>query len=99
MSELRKRQGLPPSITRLCSVTGKPDIVCSLRNLSNLGAQLSFPKPTILPRIFSLKFDGVEQRVTVMWQSGRLAGVRFQTPIKGINALRKSESGPGRENS
>ena len=54
-------------------VTGKPDIACTLRNLSDLGAQLNFPNPTILPRVFQLKFDGTEQRVTVMWQSGRLS--------------------------
>jgi hypothetical protein len=68
---------------------GRPDMMCVIQNLSNTGAMLNFPNPTILPRVFSMKFDGVELRATVMWQSGRLAGVRFQTPLKGIGAQEK----------
>jgi len=73
----------------LIVATGRPDILCVIRNLSNSGAQLSFANPTILPRAFQLKFDGFSQRVTVVWQSGRVAGVRFQTALRGIGAQQK----------
>ena len=67
-------------------IQGRPDLTCSLRNISNTGALLSFPNPVILPRSFEIKFDGQQLRVTVVWQSGRLAGVKFQTPLRGVAA-------------
>ena len=89
MPELRQAPRISAKQQGIVHINGKPDITCSVRNLSNLGAQLSFPNPTILPRTFQLRFDGTEQRVTVIWQSGRLAGVRFQSPLKGVGAQKK----------
>ena len=78
----------------MISIPGRPDIDCSIRDVSNLGRAAELLEPDILPRMFQLKFDGIEQRVTVMWQSGRLAGVRFQSPLKGIGGPQKKRLWP-----
>ena len=36
-----------------------------------------------------LQFDKHDQRVTVVWQAGRLAGVKFQTPIGRLTAPKR----------
>jgi hypothetical protein len=63
-------------------VGGRTDIECQIKDLSSTGAKISFSNPTFLPKVFTLKFDGEEHRVTVKWQRGLQAGVRFQTPIR-----------------
>ena len=73
-------------------ISGRAEIDCQIRDLSAHGARLSFLNPTILPRQFQLQFDGHDRRVTVIWQAGRLAGVKFQTPIKQAG-LAKKKSG------
>jgi len=70
-------------------VSGRAEIPCTIRDLSSLGARLGFMNPTILPRSFRLLFDGEDQRVTVMWQAGVLAGVRFHTAIGRLPAPKK----------
>ena len=94
MPELRKAPRVAGKHHGVVSIPGRPDIACSIRDVSNLGARLSFSNPIILPRIFHLKFDGVEQRVTVIWQSGKLAGVRFHLSLKGIGGARKKRLWP-----
>ena len=63
-------------------VGGRADIECAIRDLSSTGAKLSFSNPTFLPKTFVLRFSGDDHRVTVKWQRGLQAGVRFQTPIR-----------------
>jgi PilZ domain len=63
-------------------ISGRTEIDCTIRDLSSHGARLSFLNPTILPRQFQLRFEDHNERVTVIWQKGRLAGVKFQTPIR-----------------
>jgi len=58
------------------------EIECSVRDSSATGARLGFRHPTFLPKTFRLRFDGEDQRVTVIWQRGLQAGVRFQSPIR-----------------
>jgi hypothetical protein len=89
MAEARNAPRISAKHQGIVHINGRSEIACTVRNLSNTGAQLNFPHPTILPRVFHLKFDGNEQRVTVMWQSGRLAGVRFQAPLRGIGAVKR----------
>jgi len=94
MPEARNAPRVTAKHQGIVHIHGRPEIACSIRNLSNTGAQLNFPHPTILPRAFQLKFDGNEQRVTVVWQSGRVAGVRFQMPLRGIGATTKKKMWP-----
>jgi hypothetical protein len=70
-------------------ISGRTEIDCSIHDLSSHGARLSFLNPTILPRQFQLRFDDHDQRVTVIWQKGRLAGVKFQAPIRQAGRARK----------
>jgi hypothetical protein len=70
-------------------VSGRPEIDCTIRDLSASGARLSFRHPTFLPRTFRLKFGEHDQRVTVVWQGGLFAGVRFQSSIPGMPAKKK----------
>ena len=63
-------------------LSGRADVDCSIRDLNATGARLGFRYPTILPRIFNLRFGEEEQRVTVIWQAGIIAGVRFQKPTR-----------------
>jgi hypothetical protein len=70
-------------------IPGRPEIAVTIRDLSSLGARLSFMNPTILPRSFRLLFDDQDQKVTVIWQAGVLAGVRFQTPVRHLAAPKK----------
>ncbi len=89
MSEHRKAPRIAAKQAGTVHVNGRADLSCTVRNVSNSGALLNFLNPVILPRAFDLKFDGNEQRVTVVWQSGRLAGVRFAMPLRGIAAPQK----------
>ena len=57
------------------------ELDCSIRDLSATGARIGFSNPAFLPRQFRLQFDGQDQKVTVIWQAGVIAGVRFQTPL------------------
>lgn len=70
---------------------GRPEIDCTIRDLSASGARLSFRHPIFLPRTFRLRFGVEDQRVTVIWQGGLFAGVRFQSPIASA-APRKKRS-------
>jgi hypothetical protein len=63
-------------------LSGRADVECSIRDLSPTGARLSFRNPIILPRQFHLHFAGEDHRVTVVWQAGLFAGVRFQSPTR-----------------
>jgi PilZ domain len=65
------------------------EIACTIRDLSALGARLNFAHPTFLPRQFRLVFDEGDQKVTVMWQAGGTAGVRFQTPLRHLPRRKK----------
>jgi hypothetical protein len=56
---------------------GKPDIDCTIRDVSATGARLQFQVRSFLPRTFALHFDGTTRNVRVMWQAGLFAGVRF----------------------
>ncbi len=58
------------------------EIGCTIRDMSALGARLRFPHPTFLPRQFRLLFDDQDQKVTVIWQAGVVAGVRFSMPMR-----------------
>jgi hypothetical protein len=69
------------------------ELDCTIRDLSATGARISFMNPTFLPRQFRLQFDDQDQKVTVMWQAGVLAGVRFQTPLRHL-AQRKKKVWP-----
>lgn len=72
-------------------LAGGREVACTIRDLSSTGARLGFMNPTILPRQFQLRWDDQDQRVTVMWQAGVLAGVRFQQPIRGLAQARKKK--------
>ena len=94
MAEARNAPRVAAKHQGIVHINGRPEIACTIRNLSNTGAQLNFAHATILPRVFQLKFDGNEQRVTVVWQSARLAGVRFQAPLRGIGGATKKKLWP-----
>jgi hypothetical protein len=64
---------------------------CAIRDLSATGAKLSFRQPTFLPKTFRLSFDSEDQRVSVVWQRGLHAGVRFQTPIRRVTPPKKKK--------
>lgn len=61
---------------------GHARVECTIRDISATGARLNFRNPTFLPRRFTLEFNSEAHPVIVKWQSGRLAGVRFQTPVR-----------------
>ena len=58
------------------------------------GRAPELPPPLFLPKSFRLRFGGNDQRVSVVWQRGLLAGVRFQTPIRLPAAKKKRLSLP-----
>src|SRR5689334_18534172 len=60
----------------------RSEVECTLRDLSSTGARLAFRHPIFLPKAFRLKFGGYDERVSVVWQRGLYAGVRFQSPIR-----------------
>ena len=89
MPELRHAPRAPARQSGKVLIPGRPELPCTIRDLSALGARLNFMNPTILPRSFRLLFDGEDQKVTVVWQAGMLAGVRFQTPIRHLPPPKK----------
>ena len=70
-------------------ISGRSEVECTIRDLSSLGARLKFSHPTFLPRQFRLVFDDSDQKVTVIWQAGVIAGVRFQTPLRNLPKRKK----------
>jgi hypothetical protein len=70
------------------ALIGRSKVECAIRDVSATGARLSFHHPTSLPRTFRLRFDDRDQVVTVVWQGGLFAGVRFQSPIAAAAAPR-----------
>jgi hypothetical protein len=89
MAESRTAPRVAAKTRGTAIISGRTEIDCAIRDLSAHGARLSFLNPTILPRQFQLRFDDHDQRVTVVWQAGRLAGVKFQTPIRHARATKK----------
>lgn len=89
MSESRSAPRTSAKKLGTAIIGGRAEISCTIRDLSATGARLSFMHPTFLPRTFRLRFDQEDQRVTVMWQAGVLAGVRFQTPLRHLAPRRK----------
>ncbi len=58
-------------------------VECRISSISTKGARLTFLAPVLLPRQFDLSFEsGHHSRVKVAWQRGKLAGVRFVTPLR-----------------
>lgn len=74
-------------------ISGRGDIPCTIRDVSQLGARLTFMHPTILPRTFRLIFDDQDQKVRVIWQSGLIAGVRFAEPVRALGAAAPAKRG------
>lgn len=89
MPDLRNAPRSPARQPGRIVISGRPEIPCTIRDLSSLGARLSFMNPTILPRSFRVLFDDQDAKVTVIWQAGVLAGVRFQTPIRHLPAPKR----------
>jgi PilZ domain len=75
-------------------ISGRSELTCTIRDLSALGARLKFMHPTFLPRQFRLVFDDSDQKVTVVWQAGVIAGVRFQTPLRYLPKKKKKRTWP-----
>jgi len=88
MAELRNAPRAPAK-QRGTAIFGGREIACTIRDLSALGARLNFAHPTFLPRQFRLVFDEGDQKVTVVWQRGINAGVRFQQPIRALPKSKK----------
>jgi hypothetical protein len=84
MAEARRAARSPARQRGRVVISGRPEIPCTIKDLSSLGARLSFMNPTILPRNFRLLFEDQDQKVRVIWQAGLLAGVRFQAPIRAL---------------
>jgi hypothetical protein len=55
------------------------EIECTLLDTSETGARLSFRNPVILPKRFRMYLteQGRDVDVSVIWQKGTLAGVRY----------------------
>jgi hypothetical protein len=70
-------------------IIGRTEVECTIRDVSATGARLSFRHPLFLPRMFRLRFDGRDHLVTVVWQGGLFAGVRFQTPDATLGPARR----------
>lgn len=75
--------------TAVAQLGDRSEVDCAIRDLSVTGARLSFRHPIFLPRSFRLKFEGQDERVSVVWQRGLHAGVRFQSRIRMAAAPKK----------
>jgi PilZ domain len=89
MAEARNAPRAPAKQQGKAVISGRSEVKCTIRDLSALGARLSFMNPTFLPRQFRLQFDEQDQKVTVVWQAGVLAGVRFQQPLRHLPVQKK----------
>ena len=83
---MAEHRSAPRSATRETGkaiISGRAEVECTIRDISSTGARISFRQPTFLPRTFNLRLAAEgDQKVTVMWQGGVLAGVRFQNPLR-----------------
>ena len=82
MRDQRNTARESPELAGKAVLSGRTDAECSVGELAATGARLSFSHPIILPRQFTLRFAGEDHRVTVVWQAGVSAGVRFQSPTR-----------------
>jgi hypothetical protein len=58
---------------------------CQVRNLSDGGARLEFPMPSMLPQAFDLDVPYLDQRfrAEIAWRSDQALGVRLQKNMGG----------------
>lgn len=89
MRESRRVPRLSAKQRGTAIISGRAAIECIIRDLSSTGARLSFSHPTILPRAFRLQFEDHDERVSVIWQGGLFAGVKFQTPMRALPPQKK----------
>jgi hypothetical protein len=82
MRDERKAPRSASKTQAVAMLASRSELECTIRDLSATGARLSFRHPTFLPKTFRLQFGAEDQRVTVIWQRGLFAGVRFQTPLR-----------------
>jgi hypothetical protein len=90
MAESRKSPRSAAKRPGVATLNDRSELSCTVRDLSATGARVSFAHPIFLPKSVRLRFDEDDQRVTVVWQRGVMAGVKFQTPIKIAAAKKKS---------
>jgi hypothetical protein len=81
MAENRRAARASANTRGKVTLVGRPDIDCTVRDLSAFGARLQFRVRTFLPRSFQLRFEGMDKEARVVWQSGMFAGVRFAQPL------------------
>jgi hypothetical protein len=82
MVEKRRSTRQARQIPGKAVLAGRAELECTIRDLNVTGARLNFRQPTFLPRTFRLRFGDEDQQVTIVWQRGPQAGVRFQNPIR-----------------
>ncbi len=63
---------------------GGGTISCTIRNVSETGAQLAVESPLGIPTEFTLVIpsDGVSRACGVIWRSGNRIGVRFAEGVR-----------------
>jgi hypothetical protein len=82
MPEARRSQRRATSQRCVAVLGSRAEIECAIKDMSATGARLIFRHAAFLPKTFQLRFGAEERRVTVVWQRGLSAGVRFQEPVR-----------------
>ncbi|MCY1667599.1 PilZ domain-containing protein [Rhizobium sp. SL86] len=67
-------------------------VPCTIRDISESGARLSFEVGWVVPKVFTLfvELDGYKVDCEKMWHKGRIYGVRF-TSAKEITKIRRKQ--------
>jgi hypothetical protein len=93
MPEARKSPRRATSQRCVAVLGSRAEIECTIKDMSAAGARLTFRHAAFLPKTFQLRFGQDERRVTVVWQRGLSAGVRFQEPVRMQAAPKKRRLG------
>lgn len=109
MNDRRRAKRIPAILEGRITWEGHaPYIPCTIRNLSETGAQIWLPGAIDLPREFELGIPKLEQSLEarLMWSKAQSHGVMFLTPLQShvgedvtglLEALKGSEAVPAPE--
>lgn len=85
MNNRRRAKRIPSILEGRITLEGnKSYISCTIRNLSDTGAQIWLPGTIDLPHEFELEIPRLEQllEVRLVWSKGQSHGVMFLTPLQ-----------------
>lgn len=95
MQDDRKAQRRPARQHGIVILSNGTTVDCTIHDVSDAGARLSFAHPNLLPKRFRLRSEVTpgDSEVTLVWHRGCIAGVSFARSLVTGAMPRKKKAG------